>query len=1078
MKRRILLGLSGLLLCLIPQLSAGISSGMAGTTTISNASFLPPFVGFRINDGNQFTNSIAISVEIKSLRLRDSLVTEMQIGLMKDLSDATWIPYDSEKHILNLSSGDGEKNIYARLRDAAKNTSPIESATVILDTQPPEKIEISINRGQKYTKDNQRRSMVFVLTEEEDIKEMILCNKSDFLKSDWEPFAKTKRWILAEEGGDGEKSVYMKFRDQAGNESLVFWSSIFLDTQAPKNGSIVVNDGEKFTQTRDVKLRISAEEAVRVRILSQQNSQIIPYENDEGKDYMEIEWKLDSVEGIKVVRVFFVDDAKNRTTQPIQDEINYDATPPLPPFVSINGDSKYTNHPTGNVSIKLSTKANPANCLLMISNNNDFSDCNPITFRDQFRDWQIPSEEDGMKSVYVKLIDEAGNHSEASVGKIILDREPPKVNKVFINEGVEWTNTLKVNINFEVEGASHLQINNNRQTITRMAAWENFHPLKSDWTLLPVDGPKLVFTRFKDQAGNVTEIAEATIKLDTKPPTGTLTINNGAKYTNDPERLVVLQIITPDGHGMQMTNTPEFQEVKLEPVSETIENWELPDKDGPNPVYLRLKDQAGNFSKVILSTIILDRQAPSELSMVIHEGREWLRASTRRASIGISAKGASHMMLSENPNFPNGAWAPFKNVTAWVFSEGEGIKELHVKFKDPAGNVSEAISGQIKLDYTPPLCSEFVVDGGADFTNDAQKKVKLSFKTEGAIKLATANAPITDPQAPTTLWEDFETDKDWVLEGEDGLKTVYAIFRDEAGNFSGRYTARIILDRIAPTNGSIIINNNVKYVPAGARKVSLVFSAEGASEMIVSENADFSNAKWENFVPKKVYEVSENEGSKTIYVKYKDKAGNETPLYSGAVALDTSPPIGKTLFINDDNPYTNSPEKAVMIHLEADEAVSMRISQKGSAEGQIAQGSWEAYAKEKSLTLAGGDGEKEIIAHFRDEAGNISEPVSANIILDRKPPVPVSLVIDNGTGWTNNPEKKVSLNISARDADFMMISLAGNFDSAEWVSYQEKIDDFVLPGEDGEKNIFVRFKDKTGNVSSPLSATVNLKRAF
>ena len=664
------------------------------------------------------------------------------------------------------------------------------------------------------------------------------------------------------------------------------------------------------------------------------------------------------------------------------------------------------------------------------------------------------------------------------MGKIILDRIPPKINKVFINEGSEWTNSLKVNINFEVEGASHFQVNNNRQTITRMAAWENFQPQKVDWTLLPVDGVKSVFTRFKDQAGNVTSINEATIKLDTKPPTGTMTIDNGAKYTNNPERLVSLQITTPDGHGMQLTNTREFNEVKLEPVSESVENWEIPDKDGPNSIYLRLKDQAGNFSNVITSTIILDRQPPSELSMVIHEGSEWLRASTRRASVGINAKGASHMMLSENPNFPIAAWSPFKNVTAWVFSEGEGLTELHVKFKDPAGNISESISGQIKLDYTPPKCSKFIIDDGAEFTNDPQKKVKLTFETEGAIKLATSNTPITDPQAATTLWEDYDTNKDWVLEGEDGLKTVYAIFRDEAGNFSGRYTARIILDRIAPTNGSIIVNNNSKFVPAGARKISLVFSAEGASEMIISENADFSNAKWENFIPKKVYEVTESDGDKTIYVKYRDKAGNETPSYTGTVTLDTNPPMAKKLSINDGNPYTNSPEKAVMLHIDAEKAVSMRVSQKGSGEGQMAIGSWEAYATEKSLTLAGGDGEKEIIIHFRDEAGNISEPISAKIILDRKPPVPVSFVIDDGSGWTNDPEKKVSLNISAQEAEFMMISLAGNFDGAEWISYQEKVEDFILPGEDGEKNIFVRFKDETGNVSPPLSAKVNLKRSF
>ena len=233
MKRPILLVLGGLLLWLAPHLSPG----RTGISSNLNIAYLTPFIGIRVNDGNQFTNSTKISIEIRSLQLKDSIVTEMQIGIMEDLSGVEWIPYSTEKYTLNISSGDGKKFVYARLKDQAGNASPIERASIILDTKPPEKIEIAINRGQKYTKDIQRRAMVFILTEEEDIKEMMLCNKSDFLKSEWEPFSNSKRWILSEKGGDGEKSVYMKFRDKAGNESLTFWTNIIMDTQPPENGS-------------------------------------------------------------------------------------------------------------------------------------------------------------------------------------------------------------------------------------------------------------------------------------------------------------------------------------------------------------------------------------------------------------------------------------------------------------------------------------------------------------------------------------------------------------------------------------------------------------------------------------------------------------------------------------------------------------------------------------------------------------------------------------------------------------------------------------------------------------------------
>jgi hypothetical protein len=151
----------------------------------------------------------------------------------------------------------------------------------------------------------------------------------------------------------------------------------------------------------------------------------------------------------------------------------------------------------------------------------------------------------------------------------------------------------------------------------------------------------------------------------------------------------------------------------------------------------------------------------------------------------------------------------------------------------------------------------------------------------------------------------------------------------------------------------------------------------------------------------------------------------------------------------------------------------MRISQKGHDVGE-----WEPYANEKIITLLGDDGEKEIGIFLRDEAGNVTKPDLTTLVLDRKPPRPESFVIDDGRGWTNNPDKKVALNFKADDASEMMISMDPSFDGAIWESFQSTIKEFTLPGEDGEKVIFVKFKDRAGNISPSISAKVNLKRSF
>ncbi len=60
---------------------------------------------------------------------------------------------------------------------------------------------------------------------------MLIGNDSLFSNSSWESFVLSRTWIL--EPGDGSKTVYVKFKDQDGNESFSFYQDeIILDTQA------------------------------------------------------------------------------------------------------------------------------------------------------------------------------------------------------------------------------------------------------------------------------------------------------------------------------------------------------------------------------------------------------------------------------------------------------------------------------------------------------------------------------------------------------------------------------------------------------------------------------------------------------------------------------------------------------------------------------------------------------------------------------------------------------------------------------------------------------------------------------
>jgi hypothetical protein len=101
----------------------------------------------------------------------------------------------------------------------------------IIDNTPPTGT-IIINDGAEYTN---TRNVVLTLSAVDDLSEVVemkIANSSSY--HDWEPYATTKDWILSA-SGDGIKTVRVKFKDSAGNETAVgIADTIILDTSTPK----------------------------------------------------------------------------------------------------------------------------------------------------------------------------------------------------------------------------------------------------------------------------------------------------------------------------------------------------------------------------------------------------------------------------------------------------------------------------------------------------------------------------------------------------------------------------------------------------------------------------------------------------------------------------------------------------------------------------------------------------------------------------------------------------------------------------------------------------------------------------
>jgi len=126
-----------------------------------------------------------------------------------------------------------------------------------------------------------------------------------------------------------------------------------------------------------------------------------------------------------------------------------------------------------------------------------------------------------------------------------------------------------------------------------------------------------------------------------------------------------------------------------------------------------------------------------------------------------------------------------------------------------------------------------------------------------------------------------------------GDAPVYKWYKNDlpAGTYSLNFKAPSDFCDTTPPTGTISINNGAVYTNAAAvtLKLTCADAGSGCSKMKFSNN----NSTWsaeENYAASKAWTLTSGNGTKTVYVKYKDVIGNWSGSYSDTIILDTIAP--------------------------------------------------------------------------------------------------------------------------------------------------------------------------------------------
>jgi hypothetical protein len=136
-------------------------------------------------------------------------------------------------------------------------------------------------------------------------------------------------------------------------------------------------------------------------------------------------------------------------------------------------------------------------------------------------------------------------------------------------------------------------------------------------------------------------------------------------------------------------------------------------------------------------------------------------------------------------------------------SVSNGPHTISAKTRDAARNYSVSIINVI-VDNEVPVAGTIAINGGAAFTRSTA--VTLTLSAADAVTSIT-QMRFSNNGTSFNAAVAYNTTASWTLTTGAGTKTVYAQFKDAAGNWSPVSTATIILDTTAPTISGVASSN-------------------------------------------------------------------------------------------------------------------------------------------------------------------------------------------------------------------------------------------------------------------------------
>ncbi|MGF7049476.1 hypothetical protein J2T13_003987 [Paenibacillus sp. DS2015] len=966
----------------------------------------PPTGAFTIVEGAATnTNTVNLSVTGSDPDAGDS-VTHMRFAdSVANLSAASWLPF-SNTATFSLSGGDGSKTIYMQLMDSNNGVSSNSSQTILLDQTAPTGT-IIINDGAAWT-NSATVTLKGTYTDGSGsgTDQARLSNINGTWQTSWFNIADLngRSWVLP--AGEGAKTVYVQYKDKVNNSSSgVISNVIAVDTIAPDITNVVNNKAYNSTvspQFTEGSGLLNGNPYTSGTTITQDGSYTLIVTDPAGNSAT-VSFKVDTIapdvvgvanggiyntsktitfnEGTAtlngaafvnntqvtiggVYTLVVTDDAGNKTTV----IFGIDKVAPIVTGIANNGNYK--------AAVKVSFNEGTAKL-----NGAPFASGTDID-QDGSYTLVVTDEVGNVTTVSFKIDTVAPTVSGVTAGGIYKAKVTPS-----FNEGMATLNGVAFTSGTDVvqDGVYTLVVTDAAGNVATVS--------------FEVDKTAPVVTGVSDGDFYKTKV---TVGFNE----GTATLN-GAPFAKDTEidqdgvyRLVVIDAVgnvttvgfvidtvapvvtgVSDGGAYKISKTLDYNEGTATLNGAAFTSGTEVTQEG---IYtLVVTDPADNVTTVGFT---IDKSAPvvtgvanngiftTKVTAEFNEGTATLNGVAYTSGTEIDQNDIYTLIVTDAAgnvttiSFTIDTLAP----TITGVSEGGVYQSVSPEFNEGTGklNGTTFVSG-----------TEIVLEGDYTLvvTDTAGNATTVNFKIDNVAPMVTG---ITEGEIYKSVTPSFnegtaKLNGTAYINGteidQDGTYTL--VVTDAAGNAT---TIQFQIDATAPT-GTVIIQAGAEWTNVTDVTLSLTSddgnNGSGVVEMRFSSNgSDWGS--WEPSAITKAWSPITGDGEKTVYVQFKDKAGNVSGTIHDVIKLDQTIPTG-TIIINKGETTTSN--KLVAVTLTSSDGAGSGVTEMRFSEDNLTWLNWENVLLAKNWSLKGSSGLKKLYVQFRDAAGNVSVANMASI---------------------------------------------------------------------------------------------------